>query len=90
MNEATTTAKTKKGGKTNIKFEDAVSRLEEVVKTLEGDKIPLDEMLSLYEEGVGLVKNCLTQLDAAEQRVQILARDDNGEIICRDFDAPEE
>lgn len=78
------------GGNENIKFEDAVTRLEAVVKTLEGDKIPLDEMLSLYEEGVGLVKNCLSQLDAAEQRVQILARDTDGEIVCRDFNASEE
>lgn len=87
MSENVTPAK--KSGKKNIKFEDAVTRLEEVVKTLESDKIPLDEMLSLYEEGVGLVKNCLTQLDAAEQRVQILQRGADGEIVCKDFEVSE-
>ena len=91
MSENTTAAKTTKasGGKQNIKFEDAVTRLEEVVKTLEGDKVSLDDMLALYEEGVGLVKNCLSQLNAAEQKVQILSRDEQGEIVCKDFDTLE-
>ncbi|MBE6694240.1 MAG: exodeoxyribonuclease VII small subunit [Ruminococcaceae bacterium] len=73
----------------DVKFEDAVSRLEQVVRSLEGDKVSLDEMLALYEEGVGLVKNCLSQLDAAEQKVQKLSRDESGEIVCVDFDVSE-
>ncbi|MBQ9161966.1 MAG: exodeoxyribonuclease VII small subunit [Clostridia bacterium] len=90
MSENTATkAKKSAAVKKNIKFEDAVSRLEEVVKSLEGDKVSLDEMLALYEEGVGLVKNCLSQLDAAEQKVQKLSRDESGEIVCVDFDVSE-
>jgi|GEM_PF-636644 len=90
MSENTATkAKKSAAVKMDVKFEDAVSRLEQVVRSLEGDKVSLDEMLALYEEGVGLVKNCLSQLDAAEQKVQKLSRDESGEIVCVDFDVSE-
>lgn len=73
----------------NIKFEAAMERLENVVKSLENDKVPLDEMLRLYEEGVGLVRNCLKQLDEAEHRVQVLRRGNNGDIETVDFEMPQ-
>lgn len=73
----------------NIKFEQATQRLEEVVKTLESDKVSLDDMLALYEEGICLVKGCLAKLDAAEQKVQMLQRNSDGEIVCKDFEITE-
>ena len=60
-----------------LAFELAIKRLEEIVKQLEDGNAPLDDSLKLFEEGVGLVLTCKTQLDGAEQRVKFLT--ENGE-----------
>ncbi len=71
----------------DLPFEVAMARLEEIVGTLEGrgDSASLDESLRLYEEGVTLVRRCGEELDAAEQRVNILQRTPEGEIKPRPF-----
>ena len=56
----------------NMKFEDALKRLEEIVRMLEGGKSPIDQSLELYEEAVALVKICNARLDAAQQKVTML------------------
>ncbi|MCD7776634.1 MAG: exodeoxyribonuclease VII small subunit [Firmicutes bacterium] len=66
-------------------FEGAVSRLEEIVRSLEGGKTPLDEALRLYEEGVSLVRLCCDRLDTAEQKVKLLKLDGNGGAVETDF-----
>lgn len=59
----------------NMKFEDAMTRLEKIVSDLESGKCDLDESLGLFEEGVGLVKLCNSKLDAAAQKVTLLTSD---------------
>ena len=61
-------------------FEDAIARLETIVRLLESGSAPLDESLSLFEEGVGLVKLCSARLDNAEQRVKILTKNPDGTV----------
>ena len=81
-------AKTDKTAKTDaVSFEASMTRIEEIVRLLENDKAPLEETLRLYEEGVALVRQCSLELDAAEQKVQILQRSAEGEIQAVDFDA---
>ena len=46
-----------------------MARLEEIVAQLEAGDHPLAESLSLYEEGAKLMKQCVTMLDKAEQKV---------------------
>ncbi len=58
----------------DITFEAALARLQEIVGGLENGSAPLDESLSMFEEGVRLVKLCNEKLDHAEQRVKILLR----------------
>ncbi len=53
----------------NLTFEAALARLEETVRLLESGNVPLDDSLSLFEEGIALVKFCNNKLDAAEQKV---------------------
>lgn len=53
-------------------FEEAVERLEEIVKALESGKSGLDETLRLYEEGIALVRECNEKLDGAEQKIRML------------------
>lgn len=63
----------------NIKFEEALSRLEEIVRSLESGQSPLDQSLELYEEAVALVKVCNQRLDSAEQKVTMLSLSDTEE-----------
>lgn len=70
-------------------FEEALARLEEIVRALENGNAALDASLTLYEEGVSLVKLCNTQLDAAEQKVKILIAGEDGEPHEQDFTRPE-
>ena len=72
--------------KKEMSFEDAIQRLDEIVKALEDGKAPLDVSLKLFEEGVKLVNECKTQLDFAEQRVKVLLENGNGEYDEQDFD----
>lgn len=53
-------------------FEQAVERLEEIVKALEAGRAGLDETLRLYEEGIALVRECNEKLDGAEQKIKML------------------
>jgi exodeoxyribonuclease VII small subunit len=55
-----------------IRFEEAMQKLSEIVEKLEGGEGSLDEMIRLYEEGMSLVKACETQLDAYEAKIEKL------------------
>ena len=61
-----------------MSFEEALARLEELVRALEGGESGLQDSLSLFEEGIGLVRYCTETLDAAEQKVKILMQDAEG------------
>ena len=71
-------------------FEDAMTRLDAIVAKLEEDKLPLDEMLSRYEEGIALARYCGEKLEAAEQKVRLIARKADGSVTLEDFDDGEE
>ena len=62
----------------DIKFEEALMRLEEIVRELEGGTAELDKSLQMFEEGVALVKLCSGKLDEAEKRINILVNNGNG------------
>ena len=59
-------------------FAEKLERLDAVLKRLEGEPLSLDEALQAFEDGVGLLKECRTFLDRAEQRVTLLTQD--GEV----------
>lgn len=64
-----------------IKFEKAMERLEEIVQTLEKGDMPLEESLKVFEEGVSLSKACMTKLDEAEKRVEILVKNRDKAVL---------
>ncbi|MBQ4592716.1 MAG: exodeoxyribonuclease VII small subunit [Clostridia bacterium] len=66
-------------------FEAAMARLEEIVRMLESGNAPLDTSLSLFEEGVALVKLCNSKLDTAEQKVKILTDAGDGTLVENDM-----
>lgn len=55
-------------------FEDALSRLEIIVKELEDDSLPLEKSIELYEEGIELSKVCNQTLEEAELRIEKVAK----------------
>jgi len=65
--------------KEKMTFEASLARLEQVVRELEGGKAPLDQTLSLFEEGKTLVAHCEKTLTEAEQKV--LKVTDIGEVV---------
>jgi len=54
----------------DLSFEDALSRLEGIVSRLESGQAPLEESISLYEEGARLKALCEARLKAAQLRVE--------------------
>jgi len=56
------------------KFEKLLGRLEQIVSDMESADLPLEKLLSSYEEGMRLVKACGDRLADAEQKVEILSK----------------
>jgi exodeoxyribonuclease VII small subunit len=68
-------------------FERSLARLEEVVRRLESPQLSLDEAMKLFEEGVGLSRECQKQLEEAEGRVEILLKKADGKMAAEAFEA---
>ena len=63
---------------TDLKFEDCLTRLEQIVGALEAGNLPLEESLRVFEEGIALARQCSRYLDDAERRIEMLVKDDAG------------
>lgn len=80
-----------KGKEKELKFEDGLKRLEEIVAKLESGNLSLDDSLKLFEEGVKLVRFCNERLAEAQQKVELLTKDQTGNVIgSQPFDSEEE
>ena len=60
------------------KFEEAMTRLEDIVHALEAGNLSLDDSLRVFEEGTGLLRLCTRRLEEAERRIEILTQTDQG------------
>lgn len=67
-------------------FETAMERLERIVEEMESDKLPLEELITRYEEGIKLTRVCEEKLKAAEQRIEIITRNAAGEPQLEEFE----
>jgi exodeoxyribonuclease VII small subunit len=75
---------------TDLKFEAALQRLEQIVDQLEAGNLTLEESLEVFEEGVGLARRCGKYLDEAEKRIELLTRDESGVLKTAPFELPED
>jgi exodeoxyribonuclease VII small subunit len=74
-----------------LSFEGALAQLEETVGRREAGEMPLEEALTLFEQGVRLSRRCTTTLAAAERRIEMLVADrDDDATEPFGMDAPEE
>jgi exodeoxyribonuclease VII small subunit len=58
--------------KNETSFEDQIKRLEYIVSVLDQGNASLNDMMSLYEEGMTLIVSCKKTLDEAEQKLIVL------------------
>jgi exodeoxyribonuclease VII small subunit len=70
---------------TDLKFEDCLSRLEQIVATLEAGNLSLEDSLKIFEEGIAMSRHCARYLEDAQRRIEMLAKDDAGEATTRPF-----
>ena len=69
-----------------IKFEDALKKLEKIVDDLESGNLPLDDALAKYEEGIKLSRMCAKKLEVAKKKVEILMKSPDGSFELKPFD----
>ncbi len=62
------------------KFEDELADLETIVTQIDSGELSLEESISAFERGVGLVRALNQKLDEVERRVEVLMRSAQGEL----------
>jgi len=70
----------------NIKFESALEDLEGVVEQLETGALSLEDSLTAFEKGVGLVKFCNQKLNEVEKKIDFLVKDKEGKLQLKAFE----
>lgn len=80
-------AKKSASSKTQVgTFEMSLERLEKIVETLEEGSVSLDQVMTMYEEGVQLSKQCLEYLNQADLKLKRLSKDVHGKFELLDHD----
>lgn len=72
------------------RFEDTLGELEKIVQRLEDPDVPLEEAVALFEDGIKLSRFCSQKLDEVEKRVDVLLKDEQGNLLTRPFDEAQE
>ena len=67
-------------------FEQAIQQLEKIVAEMESAELPLEQILSRYEEGTRLVRFCGQKLEEAEKKIELLARKSDGAVELEPFE----
>lgn len=65
-------------------FEEALDRLEAIVRRMEAGEMSMEESLKAFEEGIKLARFCTKKLDEADRRVDLLLRQE-GELVTKPF-----
>jgi exodeoxyribonuclease VII small subunit len=76
--------------KADVPFEDALKRLESIVEAMESEDLPLETLLSKFEEGTKLAQVCQSKLSEAELKIQQLEKTAANEMKLKPFSQSEE
>ena len=68
-------------------FEASLEALERIVQELEQGDLPLEKSLELFEQGIGLSRQCQDRLNQAERRIEVLLRDNQGRTVVSAFES---
>ena len=66
-------------------FEKAMKKLEQIVHELESGNQPLEEAVKKFEEGIKLSRYCSEKLDETEKKINILLKDQKGDLFEKPF-----
>jgi exodeoxyribonuclease VII small subunit len=72
--------KTPKDKDIKLTFEQAMEEIEETVCLMEGNDLPLEQIIEKYEKGMSLIEYCSEKLKAAEKKIELLTRNSNGSV----------
>ncbi|WP_339074092.1 exodeoxyribonuclease VII small subunit [Teredinibacter turnerae] len=71
-------------------FEASLAQLEELITQLESGDLSLEDSLKTFEQGIKLTRSCQKSLAEAEQKVEILLKQDDGELATAPFPTDDE
>lgn len=71
-----------------MKFEEAYSRLEEILTKMNSGKVPLDDSLKLYEEADKLIVTCQKKLTEAEKKIETMIKSRSGDVVLDETGSP--
>lgn len=72
-----------------IKFEEAMKKMEHIVEELEKGDLSLDEALKKYQEGIELARLCSQRLESAKKKIEVLAKNKKGELELKPLEEGE-
>ena len=72
-------------GRSN-EFEKAFQDLEKIVRRLEGEELPLDTSLELFEQGIRLSRFCHQRLEEVEKKIELILADARGQPVVEPFE----
>lgn len=75
--------------KPEVSFEEAFTRLEQILERMNSGSVSLDESLKLYEEADKLISNCSKRLNDAERKIETLIKNRNGELVLGSDQKPQ-
>lgn len=65
-------------------FEQALTKLETIVREMEGGELSLDQMMSHFEQGTDLIKYCTTKLNEVERKIEVLVKK-NDQVVAEPY-----
>lgn len=72
------------------KFEESITRLEEIVNVMESEELSLEESIDVFKEGMDIIAQCNEKLDEAERKINIIVKGKNGDLEEKEFSLQEE
>ena len=70
----------------SLPFEKALTQLEDLVREMESDDLPLEDLIRKYEQGTQLHRTCEKRLDEAQGRIELIRKKRNGDTVVEPFD----
>ncbi len=74
----------------NLKFEDALSALEEIARKLEQGELSLDDSITEFEKGMQYARLCHNKLEEAERKIEILQKGEGSSVTKKEIKVEKE
>jgi exodeoxyribonuclease VII small subunit len=72
-------------GPLELPFEQAIERIEQIVARMEGERLPLEDLIRQYDEGTTLLDVCRRRIDEAQRKIELITRRSDGTLAAEPF-----